>query len=416
MLGFAKKYTAYVDLGSHSFKGCIATDYATSHSFSHNKGRVNNEILVVASTASKGVKHGQIVDVYAASFALSRLMQQLEEEAGYRVKSIALAINSLNICSHSVESVIEINKGKIAKSDLDKLISSKTFKFKNANEVIVQKFSGIYTLDDDRLVKHPLDMYANTLKASIFYYTTSFNLLRTVLETVKKCYLTTKKISFVGYVEAGSLLDNANDNSTIILNIGHEVTTISCIKKGSVVYIKSIPFGGKNITMDIARAFSLSLQEAERVKILHSTVADRHRSDRSSIDLEFSTPHIITKEDLYRVIHPRVEEILDILSNTVKADGVKISDYQSILLSGGTASICGLTSMIAKYYHISCRVGEVKNNNKMYDVEDKLIYSVLYGLVNSPVLTQSWNSYLNGRQNRSGSLLSRLTSWLKANV
>lgn len=58
------------------------------------------------------------------------------------------------------------------------------------------------------------------------------------------------------------------DGQTIaLLNIGATATTLVVMARGEVIFCRDIPVGGFNITLDLQKSLSVSLEEAESIKI-----------------------------------------------------------------------------------------------------------------------------------------------------
>ena len=63
-----------------------------------------------------------------------------------------------------------------------------------------------------------------------------------------------------------------DESSVIVLDIGAKMTSLMIVD-GEKVYNRSIPIAGNNITRDIAQAFGVSIEEAERLKLEKGYVA-----------------------------------------------------------------------------------------------------------------------------------------------
>ena len=66
--------------------------------------------------------------------------------------------------------------------------------------------------------------------------------------------------------------NSGDESSVIVLDIGAKTTSLMIVE-GDKVYNRSIPIAGNNITREIAQAFGISQEEAERLKIEKGYVA-----------------------------------------------------------------------------------------------------------------------------------------------
>ena len=120
--------------------------------------------------------------------------------------------------------------------------------------------------------------------------------------------------------------------------------------------------GGKHITMDIARGLNTRLSDAERLKTLYGSAISSPSDDRESLSVmqvgeEGDSPIHIPKSQLARIIRPRVEEILELARDRLKAAGFAASSGSRIVLSGGTSQLTGLPDAARRILGGQIRIG-----------------------------------------------------------
>lgn len=67
------------------------------------------------------------------------------------------------------------------------------------------------------------------------------------------------------------LTDGQTGRISVLVNIGYEGTEISFVERGSVIFTRLIPFGGRHLTEDLRDHLGMDLEEAEKVKIEQAT-------------------------------------------------------------------------------------------------------------------------------------------------
>ena len=170
------------------------------------------------------------------------------------------------------------------------------------------------------------------------------NVLDLILVAVKKAKVT----EYAGVVEEAGLapvvvdvdgfaVENqyevnagvASDEAVALIDIGAAVMKTNVTRGGASIFARDIPFGGNRYTEAIASALSLSFEEAERAK---RTEPARVASAVESVSRELSL---------------EVQRTFDYFAST--ADSERIG---KIVLSGGCASLAGLTDFLSSTWGI----------------------------------------------------------------
>ncbi|HEU4621091.1 MAG TPA: pilus assembly protein PilM [Burkholderiaceae bacterium] len=124
------------------------------------------------------------------------------------------------------------------------------------------------------------------------------------------------------------MLPNNGDNMIVaVFNIGANTTSISVLLNGQTIYEREQAFGGNQLTQDIARAFGLSLEDAEAKK--------------RSLDL----PENYNRDVLQPFIESTALEVTRALQFFFTS--TPYGRVDQILLAGGTAVIEGLADVVA---------------------------------------------------------------------
>lgn len=125
-----------------------------------------------------------------------------------------------------------------------------------------------------------------------------------------------------------AMLPNNGENMIVAnFNIGANSTAVSVMLNGQTVYEREQPFGGNQLTQDVARAFGLSFEDAEAKK--------------RSLDL----PENYTRDVLQPFIESAALEVTRALQFFFTS--TPYGRVDQIMLSGGCAVIDGLADVVA---------------------------------------------------------------------
>ncbi len=114
--------------------------------------------------------------------------------------------------------------------------------------------------------------------------------------------------------------------------------------------------------MDVARGLSVSLADAERLKTLYGACISSPSDDRETIAVhragdDIDHPSYLPKSDLVRIIRPRVEEILELVRDRLKAAGHSAHAGRRLVLTGGASQLTGLPELARTIVSPQVRIG-----------------------------------------------------------
>jgi len=120
--------------------------------------------------------------------------------------------------------------------------------------------------------------------------------------------------------------DNADEMVVAILDIGATMTTLSVLSRDRSVYTREQLFGGKQLTEEIQRRYSMSMEEAGLAKKQGGLPDDYERE----------------------VLKPFKEAVLQQVTRSLQFffSSSQYDDVDAIVLAGGTSSIDGLAEMV----------------------------------------------------------------------
>jgi cell division protein FtsA len=147
-----------------------------------------------------------------------------------------------------------------------------------------------------------------------------------------------------------------------VIDCGAGTTTLASFVGGHCVHVDGIGLGGHHITMDLARGLSLRLSDAERLKTLHGSVIGTSSDHHDMITVPFGDdgyegPDAVTRSRIVSVTKPRVEEILELLRERMKAAGVFGEPSRQIVLTGAGAELTGMLDLTSRMFDRAVRIG-----------------------------------------------------------
>ena len=145
----------------------------------------------------------------------------------------------------------------------------------------------------------------------------------------------------------------------MLVDLGAETTTVSIYKDGSLVYLTTLPMGGRNITRDITIGLNTLEDTAERVKKNINNPLDKN-VDRISIEG-------VNSADAANYIVARTGEIIANINQQILHAGIKLVDLHNIVLIGGGAQLQGFARRLEDEMKLRVRIGTYPDSLNILD-------------------------------------------------
>jgi cell division protein FtsA len=261
-----------IDIGSGSLRalGCVYEDDA--------------RFPVVVATYKKvidGIDRGNITDSDDAADAIMDAIATLEEDSGRTTLHALVSVGATGLSSHHANGHAQVSRGDASVTDLDvdNAIKDATKGVPDIrNKAVVHTIPMKYKLDGTDIHGEIIGVRGNKLEVKTLFVTyplQSMNLLKKVLE---KAEVRVTDIVAGPVAESIPLLTKKQKVAGVALvNIGAGVTSLLVYEKNVPLLVSTIPFGGDDITKDIALGLKITLEEAEEIKCGRSTLLHSKR-------------------------------------------------------------------------------------------------------------------------------------------
>lgn len=389
-----KKVTA-IDVGSSKIS-CLVVRHNFEKEF---------RILGSSRTQSAGISKGIIRNLSLLEKSILFAIETIEKRIKDNISHISINLSGVDLHYTLAEVSANLSQKPISKKDLKKLLGIVDPGVPNAR--ILHIIPIAYTIDNIDGIKDPIGMVGNTLslKATIVY--TNKSLYKNLLLAFERCNIKVDKVIADPYaVGLGVLTEDEAKIGTVLIDIGATLTSITFFKDSAMLFLKSLPIGGGNITKDIAYAFDIDFKSAERLKILYGS-ATRYTSNAKEFVLVPAADNNnlvnlkqVQKSEIFAVIEPRVREIFDLILKEIKP-----LKPRNIVITGGTSMLTGLTELAENIFRIKVR---------HHKITDEYSPSAI-GIINSvytEVLTPSNNEQKLASFCGKNTVINKVVNWI----
>ena len=328
------------------------------------RGRTHRcRILGIGHQRSRGIKGGAVVDMDEAEQAVRLAVDAAERMAGVQVDSVLVNASGGRLASQLFHA--DINLGGKAVSDLDvqRVLEAATARTAAPGRAVLHSLPTGYHLDGARGILDPRGMLAGALGADMHVVSADAAALRNLMLAVERCHLKIEAIIATPYAAGLSVLvDDEADMGAALVDMGAGTTTIGVFAEGHLRHVDAVAVGGNHVTMDIARGLNTSLADAERLKTLYGACITAVSDERETLAVvqvgeDGQEPAHIPKSHLVRIIKPRVEEILELARDRLKAAGFSSQAGRRLVLTGGASQITGMCEAARRSLSPQVRIG-----------------------------------------------------------
>lgn len=336
-------------------------------------------ILGVSEVKSLGIRKGQIVDIEEAVSSINNSLEATERMAGYSVSHVVTSIGGGHIESQNSRGVVAIStpEGEITRNDLIRVIdAAKAISLSSSREVI-HVLPRTYTVDGQEGIKDPIGMTGVRLEVDTHIVTANAISIRNLEKALSEVGVDVDSIVFNGYASSISILsDTEKELGVVLVDIGAGTTDISVWVEGSVSYSSVLPIGARHITNDLAIGLRISLESAEKIKLLLSQVASRRLTttedglseqipvqsksdeiDLSSLSLQEEVRKVSRKTLIEGIIRPRLNEIFTMVGLEIKKSGYGGQTPAGLVVTGGGAKTIGIQDAAKRMLAMPVRIG-----------------------------------------------------------
>lgn len=391
-----KRIVAGIDVGTSKITTIIASV--------QDAGLVN--IMGVASVSSRGIRKGQIVDIEESTAAIVESLEAAERMAGYSISSAFASVGGVHIMSqnsHGVVAVAEPQKEIITDDIRRALEAAKALNLPSTREIL-HVLPREFIVDSQEGIKDPAGMTGVRLEVNTHLITAGGTALRNLEKCISLVGIDVDGFVFGGLASSTAVLTETEKELGVVLtDIGGGTIDLCVYIDGAVAYSSVLPVGAKNITNDLAIGLRISLESAEKIKLLLNkkepeivTLPDKNltnekknrNKEMSSDEIDLSNLHLpegitrVSKKTIVEgIIKPRLNEIFSMIGLEIKKSGFGGLTPAGFVITGGGAETLGIVENAKRNLAMQVRVGTPTNISGLIDEIITPSYATAVGLV-----------------------------------
>ena len=335
------QYIVALEIGSSKIVGAIAEKTSAGYlsvRYLQEEKHINS------------VRYGIVQNVENIKSGINHVLKTLEGMVDGRITQVYLGVSGRSL--HSIVSEVNRSVGStesITKELIDRIINEATSTpLRNYDTVDVVPRA--YYVDKVETT-NPVGQFGSSIKIKVNLIVAKpalkLNLNRLMTFGVPaKDYIVTPLA-----VAEQILSESDRELGCMLVDMGAETTTVSIYKNKALIFLNTLPLGGRNLTRDVMNGLNVLEETAENVKKNINNPLDP--SNVSDVVIEG-----IPAREAANYISARTGEIIANINQQLADAGVSSNDIQSIILIGGGAHLGGLQQKMEETIKIKVRLGQ----------------------------------------------------------
>ena len=284
---------------------------------------LHQKVLTKKIFSNSGIKKGKILDFEYASKKIKKDLEILEKETNLIFKNVSVIINESDILSTNLSGFKKLNGSKVEKRDLDYILNEgKSAILRNQSQnSILHILNSNFFLDRRKKNKIPLNLHGDHLGLHMTFISLPKNNLKNIRALFNKNDLKIDRIICKPLACGIHLLQkNKGVKNFVLINFDKETSSICLFEDGSLVFLKTFPFGTNSIYRDVLQLCSLKEKETKLIikkSNLNNKQNIEHKYVEKNLFVESEFKKISIKF-LNNIIQSRINEMLNYILNKNK--------------------------------------------------------------------------------------------------
>ena len=320
-------------------------------------------IVGIGNAPSEGLRRGVVVDLEKTVASITRSVEEAERMAGTEVKGVWAGIAGDHIRSLNSRGVIAVARrdNEIAAADVDRVVEAAKAIAIPMDREIIHVIPQEVIVDDQEGIKDPVGMSGVRLEAEVHIITGAVTSAKNICRAIQRSGLKVYDLVLEPLASATAVLDqDERDLGVVLLDIGGGTTDVAVFHEGSIRHTAIIPYGGANVTSDIAIGLRTPMDKAEALKIQHGSALASRVGAEEMLQVACvggRDDREISRTVLASMIEPRMEEIFMLANKEVRKNHFAPLIGGGVVLTGGTSLLPGVAELAEQVFEMPVRLG-----------------------------------------------------------
>jgi cell division protein FtsA len=342
------------------------------------------EVLGVGTAISRGMRAGRVADVEKTTQAITVALSEAELMAGCQIHQVTVGVSGDHVRGTNSHGVVAIENAEVSSRAARRVIEAAQAVPLPADQAIVHLMCREYVVDGQGGIADPVGMNGVRLEANLHVISACESALGNLRKCCNKAGLSVAGVMASSLASGEAVLEQEEkDLGVALVDFGAGTVDIAVYQNGGVVHSAVLTVSGLHVTRDLSRCLETSMREAEALKIRHGSAMPDQVDAISQCDVEGvggRPPRVIARRLVAEIIQPRMEEIFDMVHDSITRSGYREMLTSGIVLTGGSAMMPGVVDLCTRVTGMSTRLGEPLGISGLSDEIDDSSWATAIGL------------------------------------
>lgn len=318
-------------------------------------------IAGIGECPSLGIRKGVVIDIDAAAQSIKPAVEGAQQMAGANVTAVFAGFSGAGVKVVANRVGIALGKGRrITEDDIKRVIKNVRVVELPAGKEVLNIVPVDFSVDGISGIKKPVGKFGSHLEIRACLLIVDSFLIEQLAACIDKAGYKVVGISANALVLRELLTTAETELGTAIVDIGGGTTGISVYNRGFLTGMEVLPVGGEHISSDLAIGLRTTLSEAEELK---RQIGVPDQAALNSVKfLELSRvggtgTNRVALKTAAEIIDSRLQEILDLIEQSIIALSNNGLLAGGVVLTGGQANMKGFVQLVSERMKMPVRAG-----------------------------------------------------------
>lgn len=343
------------------------------------------EVLGLGQHESLGMRKGAVVNIEATVSSIQRALEEAELMADCRIGDVYTAITGSHVASLNSSGMVAVKDKEVTASDVAKVVEIAQAIHIPQDQQVLHVLEQEFFVDAQEGIKEPVGMCGFRLEVRAHIVTAAASAVQNIERCVRRCGLEAQEMMLAPLASSLSCLtEDEKELGVVLVDIGGGTTDIAIYTGGAIRHTHVIPIAGDQVTSDLAAMLRTPVPDAEEIKLRYGLAREANVSSEELIEvpgLGDRPNRQVKRHTLGSVIEPRLEELFQIVQDSVRESGYENLLASGVVLTGGTALLPGIVGLAEDIFEKPVRVATPIYQGSLADMMRNPRFSTAMGLL-----------------------------------
>jgi cell division protein FtsA len=319
------------------------------------------KVLGVGSSRTMGLRRGVVSDIEEATRSIRAAVEEACRVSGMQPESLYVGIAGEHVRAMCSTGVVAISGSEITRADVDRVNEVARAMAIPQDRELLHAIPQEYRVDKADGIRDPVGMIGTRLETEMYLVTIGSAPAMNLRKAIERAGYKTRELVLEPLASALAVLtEEEKELGVVLVELGAGTTDLAIFHEGKIRHLGTIPYGGNTVTSDLVQGLGITQHDAEQLKEAYGCAYEPMVDPDQVIAMPATGTHAerhLSRELMTHIIHQRMDEIFEKVQREVRTAGYVGRLNAGLVLTGGGASLEGVTELATDVFGLGARVG-----------------------------------------------------------